>query len=90
MHLALEVPPVEVILDLQIIGELSPPGILHGVVQGHEPTDGFVLGELRDGLRTLAEPFKAGIMHGILLILGWLALGPFKGSLTRWVFLATD
>ena len=90
MHLALEMSPVEVVLVLHCIGELSPACILQGVVQGYMPTDGFVLSELWDGLRTLAEPFKAGIMHGILLILGWLFGGPVEGSLTRWVFLATD
>ena len=90
VHLALEVPPVEVVLGLHCIGELSPACILQGVMQGYMPTDCLVHGERWDGFRALAEPFKAGIMHGILLILGWLALGPFKGSLTRWVFLATD
>ena len=46
MHLALKMSPVEVVLVLHCIGELSPACILQGVVQGYMPTDGFVLGEL--------------------------------------------
>ena len=90
MDLALEVAPVEIVFVLHLVRELVPAGILVGVVPGHESAERLVHSADWDGPIVLAEPLKAGSMHGFLLLLGGCASGPFIGSGAGWILFATD
>ena len=69
---------------------MEPPGVLVGVVSGHQSADGFVLGTGRNGPIMLVEPLKDRVVHRGLFVGGGLALGPLVGARSRWIVLATD
>ena len=82
--------PVVVLLDLQLFRKVEPPGVLVGVVPGHQSADGFVRSTCRNRPIMLAEPLEDRVVDRSLFVGGGLAISPLVGARSRWILLATD
>lgn len=82
--------PVVVLLDLQLVREVEPPGVLVGVVPRHQSADGLVRGTSRNRPIMLAEPLEDRVVDRSLFVGGGLAISPLVGARSRWILLATD